>query len=403
MRARLRGLRFTERDPSQVSAERLTKVDICWSVAVGIGLTDPIRGLDFQTRHLLLALSAGEPYRISRALAVEAGFYSLGGPRHAKRTEKLIGMAREIADRIDQPHARSLVAIARGMADYQTGRWAAALGGFEDAASILRGHCTGVAFEISSALRYAVDVLYNLGSLGELCRRVPEYLADAERRGDLYGATDMRTGLPNAAWLVADDPDTARAECERGRKSFSQLLGFCLQHYYELLAQTHIDLYVGDGEAAYQRVEERWPKLVKSRLLRIQVVRAEALYLRAKAALAAASSSQDPARRDKLLAEAARSTELLDRQHMSAAHAQANVLAAGIARLRGDTERAVQLLAQAESRFQTAEMELAASATRYRRGEITGGPTGERLVADAARWMRAETIKNPAAMTRLIC
>ncbi|HTE49941.1 MAG TPA: protein kinase [Kofleriaceae bacterium] len=404
MRARLRGLRFVERDPTQVSAEHLTRVDICWSVAVGVGLTDPIRGLDFQTRHLLLALAAGEPYRISRALAVEAGFSSLGGRATGKRTQRLIGLASEIANRIDQPHARGLVAIARGMADYQTGRWGAALGGFEDAASILRGHCTGVAFEISSALRYAVDTLFNLGSLGEMCRRVPQYLAEAERRGDLYGATDMRTGLPSAAWLVADDPDTARAECERGRRSFSQLLGFCLQHYYELLAHTHIDLYVGDGEAAYQRIEERWPKLVKSRLLRIQVVRAEALFLRGRAALAAAAAtSPGSERRGKLLAEAHRAQKLLDGQPLPAAHAQANVLAAGAARLRGDTEQAIQLLAQAESRFQTAEMELAAAATRHRRGDLTGGPTGERLVADAARWMRAETIRNPAAMTRLIC
>jgi eukaryotic-like serine/threonine-protein kinase len=404
MRARLRGLRFTERDPSQVSAESLTRVDICWSVAVGVGLTDPIRGLDFQTRHLLLALAAGEPYRISRALAVEAGFSSLGGAGTLKRTEKLIALSREMAERIDQPHARGLVAIARGMADYQLGHWGTALGGFEDAASILRGHCTGVAFEISSALRYAVDALFHLGSVGELCRRVPQYLAEAERRGDLYGATDMRTGLPNAAWLAVDDPETARAECERGRRSFSQLLGFCLQHYYELLAHTHIDLYVGDGEAAYQRIEDRWPKLVKSRLLRIQVIRGEALFLRARAALAAATATAEGSeRRAKLLAEAARAQKQLDRQPLPAAHARANVLAAAAARLRGDSEQAVQLLAQAESRFQTAEMELAAAATRYRRGELTGGSTGARLMSEAERWMRAETIRNPAAMSRIIC
>ncbi|HWM85788.1 MAG TPA: protein kinase, partial [Kofleriaceae bacterium] len=105
-RARIRGLRYRERDPSQVSAERLTRVDICWSVAAAIGVIDTIRGLDFQTRHLLLALKAGEPYRISRALAIEGVYSSLGGRATWKRTQKLIGLAREIADRIDQPHAR---------------------------------------------------------------------------------------------------------------------------------------------------------------------------------------------------------------------------------------------------------------------------------------------------------
>jgi eukaryotic-like serine/threonine-protein kinase len=400
---RVRGLRYRERDPSQVSAERLTRVDICWSVAAGIVSTDPFRGADFQTRHLLLALAAGEPYRVARALAVEGGYSSLGGRRTWNRTQKLIRLAREIADRIDQPHARGLIAIARGMADYQTGQWAAALSGFEDAASILRGHCTGVAFEITTALRFAVDSLFNLGSLGELCRRVPQYLAEAERRGDLYGATDMRTGLPNVAWLVVDDPQTARDQCERARKSLSQRLDFYLQHYYELLAQTHIDLYVGDGEAAYQRILERWPKLKKSMLLRVQVIRAEAMFMRGRAALAAAGAvAESSERRPQLIAEVERAMGKLDREPLPGAHAQANVLAAGVARLRGDPERALQLLAQAESRFQTAEMELSAAAARYRRGELAGGPTGQRLIADAERWMRAETIRAPASMVRII-
>jgi eukaryotic-like serine/threonine-protein kinase len=402
LRVRLRGLRYRERDPSQVSAERLTRVDICWSAAVGIGVTDPIRGLDFQTRHLILALAAGEPYRISRALAVEAGFSALAGRTSLKRTEKLMGMAREMAERIDEPHTRGLIAVARGLMTYQIGQWRAALSAFEEAAAILRGHCTGMVFEITTALRFAVDCLFNLGSLSELCRRVPQYLAEAERRGDLYGPTDMRTGLPSVAWLVADDPVTARSECGRARESLSLRLDFYLQHYYELLAQTHIDLYIGDGESAYQRIEERWPKLERSMLLRIQVVRAEALFMRGRAALAAASATASGERRTRLLEELEQARQRLDRQPLPGAHAQANVLASGAARLRGDLEQAAQLLAQAESRFQTAEMDLCAAATRYRRGQLVGGSTGQRLISDAERWMHTETIRNPPFMTRII-
>jgi eukaryotic-like serine/threonine-protein kinase len=398
MRARLKGLRFVERDPSQVSAERLTRVDICWSVAAGLGLTDPIRGADFQARHLLLALAAGEPYRISRALASEAAYSSIGGQTTWKRTEKLIAMAREIAGRIDQPHARGVAAFAEALAHYQLGRWRLGLDGFEQAAQTLREHCTGVTFEIASALRFALDALFNLGELGEMSRRVPQYLHEAERRGDLYGATDMRTGLPNAAWLAADQPEVAREECARGRECWSQL-DFYLQHYYELLAQTHIDLYVGDGEAAYRRIAEGWPKLEGSLLMRVQVVRAEALFLRGRAVLARAHGAPG---------EKAWARELdqvsvrLDRQHMPGAHALSNVLAAGAARLAGDEERAAGLLAQAESRFQTAEMALCAAAARRRRGELLGGSAGARLVTGADRWMSGQTIRNPAAMTRLI-
>ncbi|HLU64753.1 MAG TPA: hypothetical protein VKZ63_00670, partial [Kofleriaceae bacterium] len=242
--------------------------------------------------------------------------------------------------------------------------------------------------------------LFNLGELREMCRRVPQYLREAERRGDLYGGADMRTGLPNAAWLVADQPEVAREECARGRECWSQL-DFYLQHYYELLAQAHIDLYVGDGAAAHARVADGWPKLERSMLLRIQAIRAEALYLRGRTALAAAAAA-DGGERSRLLAEAEAARRRLDRQPMPGAHALSNLIGAGAARASGDDERAAALLAQAESRFQTAEMALCAAAARRSRGQLLGGAAGERLVADAERWMASQTIRNPAAMTRLI-
>ncbi len=61
---RLRGIRFRERDPTQIPAATLTRIDVCWSAAKGLILSDLIRGFDFQARHALLALRAGEPYRV---------------------------------------------------------------------------------------------------------------------------------------------------------------------------------------------------------------------------------------------------------------------------------------------------------------------------------------------------
>ena len=94
---RLRGLRFTPREESQIPQETLTRVDACWSVATALGAVDTIRGADFQGRHLLLALAAGDRYRISRALAVEAVYAAVEGAHHRDRYDRLIAQADRLA------------------------------------------------------------------------------------------------------------------------------------------------------------------------------------------------------------------------------------------------------------------------------------------------------------------
>src|SRR6185437_6328872 len=85
---RLRGLQFRARSESAIGKEELTRIDACWSVSVGLSLVDPIRAKDFQTRYLLLALRAGDPSRVARAMALEVGYSATSGGRRRRRTGK---------------------------------------------------------------------------------------------------------------------------------------------------------------------------------------------------------------------------------------------------------------------------------------------------------------------------
>ncbi|PYP99502.1 MAG: serine/threonine-protein kinase PknK, partial [Acidobacteria bacterium] len=64
---RLRGLSFKERDETEIPVHDLLRIDTCWALGVGMAMFDMVRGADFQARHLVLALRAGEPYRVARA------------------------------------------------------------------------------------------------------------------------------------------------------------------------------------------------------------------------------------------------------------------------------------------------------------------------------------------------
>ncbi len=79
LRIRLRGLGYRERRAGEVPESLLEKIDVSWSVAAGLATKDPIIAPAFQSRNLLLALRAGEPLRLVRALAWEAAHDANGG------------------------------------------------------------------------------------------------------------------------------------------------------------------------------------------------------------------------------------------------------------------------------------------------------------------------------------
>ena len=212
LQIRLRGLNFTERSEGEIPESELVRLDTCFAVAAGLGAVDLIRGADFQGRHLLLALRAGEPYRVARALAFEAAWTAARGGRSGiERAAHISRRAEELSERVGNPHAIGLSAWSRGVGAYLAGNWQQAAELCERASEVLRDRCTGVTWELTVANRHRLSSLLYMGQLAEVTRRVPALLSAALEQGNLFGAMEMRTRL-NLIWLAADDPDKARAE-----------------------------------------------------------------------------------------------------------------------------------------------------------------------------------------------
>ncbi len=396
LQIKLRGLNFTERDASQIPEADLVRIDTCWAVAAGLGAVDLIRGADFQSRHLLLALKAGEPYRVARAMSFEVAQSVSGGGKKKERAMQIAQRAEELSQKVGHPHAIGLAIWARGVSAYLVGEWKLAAEFCERAAEVLRDRCTGVTWELTMANRFMLSALLYLGELAEVSRRVPSLLSSALEQGNVFAATDLRTRM-NSIWLAADDPDKARAEVIEALKAWPHE-GFHLQHYSSLLAQAQIELYTGDADVAWKHIAGQWPALENSMLLRTQVLRIEATYLRARAALATSLNHGD---RDKL-SFAGRLAHKIEKENMSWAKPFAVVLRAAVAHQRGQNTEATTLLAVAGDEFGRGDMRLYAAASRRRLGELLADDRGRQLIADADDWMTTQRIKNPERMARML-
>jgi serine/threonine protein kinase len=381
-RVRLRGLSFTERSSAQISRSDIFRVDTLWAAAARLGPIDTIRAADFQARHLLLSLRLGEPFRVARALMAEASFHAMGGPRRMRLMESILARARPIVNRIEHPYATAMLHFTEGFAHYQFGQYAPAFERLSSAAELFRTTCTGASHDAGVSDRFALDSLFHLGELAELTRRGEALLNDAEQRGDLYLAAELRTGLPNVIWLCRDQPDEARRSNELGIAPWSHR-SFYLQHYYHALASAHTAIYCGDGRSALRTVEWVWPKLRSSLLLKVQAVRTEALYLIARAAIADGS--------DRSLEVAERMATKLSGEAVPSAPGLAAAARAGVAARRGHHERSFALLRVAEQALAAADAGICAAACRFHLGE-----------PEAKSWMRARGIVRPDRFAALL-
>jgi tetratricopeptide (TPR) repeat protein len=395
---RLRGLRFRERDAAQVPGQNLTRIDTCWSVAVGLSPVDTIQGAYFQARHLLLALEAGEPYRVARALALEAGYLATAGGRARRHVKRVVQAATALAERVGVPHALGLVSLTAGIAAFLQGEWKRASVLTERAESILRERCTGVAWELGTCHLWSLTALLELGELAELSRLVHGLVVEARERGDLWTATSLRTRVQYIALLADDQPDAARRDLQQAIEQWSRE-GFHLQHLWYLFAQVGVDLYLGKAADAWGRIIDHWPILRQRMLMRIQSTRMQSLYLRARSALAMAGCR--PADRV-FLAAAERDAVRLKRERMAWGDPLAALLLAGVADGRGENASATALLVSAEDGFTAADMGLHAACVRRRRGELLGGEAGRDLMARADAWMIGQKIRNPERMAAML-
>jgi len=401
LQLKLHGMRYTLRPESELPADDLLRIDICSVVSRGLSMNDNIRAADFQALGTLLSLRAGEPLRLARALGMEASFVASSGGVARTQATRLAQSALDLARQLNQPSAIAHALLSAGTVAYLAGgEWRRAASLCAEGEAIFRDRIPGSTWAKTTIRRFWLGSLMYLGELAELRRRLDEFLGDARDRGNRYALTDMRARL-NLAWLIADDPAEGRRQLDEAMRDWTTD-GFHVQHFNALLSRVQADLYEADPASALRRLEHTWPALAGSLLMRIQLVRAEAHQLRARATLARLSTTAPTATTTREAVHAVRrDIDLLAREKVPWIDAIAALLRAGLARVTGDQAAAHTALRAAIAGFQAQDMQLHAATARRQLGRLLGGSEGERLLADAESWMATQTIRDPSRIARV--
>ncbi len=392
---RWRGLRFTPRSMDRVPAERLLRLDTCWSVTTGLAMVDSVRAAEFNTRHVRLALDAGEPYRVARALIVEAAFLKTGGrnPRYAAACAEQAAL---LAERCGHPHAMALAVLQAGMTAFLSGEWKQATPLCDRALQMLRAQGAG-AWELTCAESFSLFALLLQGEIRTVAERLPSLLDAAADRGNLYYEAELRTRM-NLVWLANDQPDEAERAANEAMERWSHD-GFHRQHYNHVLARIQTALYRGQGETAWQLVTGNWRNFDRALIPHVHFQRVETLYLRARSALLLAAAGHS---RPKLLSVARADARRLRRVPIRSSAPIATLIEAAAAYVAGSTTDACAGLAAAIDAFDAVDMRLYSAVCRRRLGMLQRDDTARSLLESSEAWMAAQGIRNPARISGLI-
>ena len=201
----------------------LTRIDLCWSAVAGLSMFEPIRGADFQARGLLLALRAGEPLRIARAMAMEAGHRSTAGTADPQ-VSALLHAAEEIAQtarfavppRNDRHGSRSR-ALSCGQVE------ARADARSMQAEQLFRNHAPESTWERDTVHNFVLWALIQRGEMAELQHALDRALPRiSESAGDLYAGNDAHSFLHDHDRLSRNEAIESQRELEASHRSARQ-------------------------------------------------------------------------------------------------------------------------------------------------------------------------------------
>jgi hypothetical protein len=386
-RAKWHGRRVHERSESEIDPGALARLDIYRVVGEGFTMVEQLWAAPYTARALTLALTLGEPRRITRGLLYQASYIAAEG-KH-ERARQLLATAQARARHTGDPHLGALAILAEGCVAYYAGDLERARSCFADADELFTD-LPGTTLDRNTARYYRLNALRHSGELRTGDALTGGYVQDARRRRDRYAEVTYRRQFEAWVLLARDRPDEVEALLADTRWAPASI-GFHVQHWYELWVRCVLALYRVDSADAVDHLRGQLSRFAGAFLFaRIQTFRAVIRWLDAQLCLVAPDGNGPQA-----LARAEAKAKALHREKVSYASVYGLLVAAAVAHRRGRDETAATLLRSANDVARDCAMSLHAAAARRRLGELLGGDEGRALVTAAEATFRAQGVVSP--------
>jgi serine/threonine protein kinase len=368
----LDALDFTPVEAKHVDPGLLARIDVCCAAGPALGSYDFVRSGYYALQGLALALQAGEPRRVARTLSAYST--SLASSGALVDAQRLAHRALTLAREHDDPELIANGELALGQVALFEGDFERALQRCDAARTRFRNLAIGASLEIPICDVFSNMALYLSGGFRDLVTRSREQLVEACDRGHHLSEASLRAFGVGLGALLDDDIAAAREHAHIANDLWPQD-EFHGERFKVLRMEAWCDLYEQDPAAAAERMTQASDTALASRLLGSRYWRFWWLQLGAHVGIAAAAAGLGDTHAD----AAARAIEELDRDRLEYAEPTLLTYRAGLAKVRGDTNSASDLLTRAA---RIAHPVLAA-AIEHEHGRMLGDTT--RLDAAALR------------------
>ena len=400
-RARLT-IRGWNASQGQANKDLLDRMDVCWAAAIGTGMVDPGLTEVYCAIHLRLALDVGEPVRLTLALGAWASRLSYQDDGHLKKARDLMDRAEELLRRFPQAYSRGFTAQMWSIIELLGGNWRASQDWAQKALEIYRTQCTGVAWEIATATNFLFTTRSLRGCWAENQREMPALAQEARERGDRYAEVSLRIMTSvYSCYIASDQPAEGEAMIDEWLAAWPHER-FDMQKLSALTAMVEFDLYRGNAERAWNRIQASWPETNRSGPLMLTMFRNFTEAQRGRAALALAAITSSERRRKDLIRVARKMAEKLEKSPARYAAGLALLLRAGLAGIGGNRAETRRLLELAEGELESSDLTPWLAITRLRLADLQQGEQAERSRQAAMEWMEAQQVRRPECLAKIL-